>query len=115
MAEEKKKLNQVQVDLRDDAGDIVKTVTMHKLTNKMVDQALDIAISKVKDGNQMQLMRVGETELMKVLLVSIDGKNLSAAEKEQYKDFFEGRELEALGQVVEQMRGKPLTPEIKFI
>lgn len=115
MDENKQPKNQVKVTLRDKDGNVVKTVVMNKLTNKMTDQALEIATTKVKDGNQFRLIREGEKELMKLLLVSINGEVLTGLQKEQYMDLFDGREIDSITLVIEEMRGKPLTPEIEFI
>lgn len=115
MKAEQEKVPQVKVTLRNDAGEVVKVVVINKLTNKMERQAVKQAAPYITNENQVEMATAIQHELLKLMIHAIDGEALSAHQKEMYEDLLTHQELKTIGQVIQQMSGKPLTPEIEFI
>lgn len=111
MSEDKK----IRVKLKNEANEVVKTVEMSMVDNNLQREAIRRAVDKVPSGNQTLLAMEAQHELFKMIILKVDDKILKGADKEKYDKFFDGRELDSLTQVIEQMMGKPLTPEIEFI
>lgn len=112
---EEVKVPQVRVKLKDELGAVVKEVILNKLTNKMERQAVKNAAPYITGENQIEMATAIQHELLKLMIHAIDGKALTANEKEMYEELLSHTELKTIGQVIQQMSGKPLTPEIEFI
>lgn len=81
-----------------------KTVHLREMKIKYQNLALQACGAKAKD-NQALLGSLMQEELLKLLLVDIDGKKLTPIELEKLDDVFSYQEYLQLGQVMGQLLG----------
>jgi hypothetical protein len=68
----------------------------------------------VAGDNQFLYAMATQNELVKLILVSIDGKKLSGNDKEIFKKKFTSKEYNELLLGVGELMGKPVKPQVSF-
>lgn len=91
-----------------------KVVVMRPFTIADQESAAIRVADKAK-GNTTILQMLMQKEVIKMLIVTVDGKTLSGLEKEQLDNVFTMGEYLQVMKVLEEMMGNVESPKIEFV
>lgn len=91
-----------------------RTVILKPLQIKYYKSAAQAA-SKLAGNNQVLLSMYLQDELVKLLMVELGGKTLSAAEKESFDNLFNPEEYRQVMMIVEEMIGSVDRPKVEVV
>jgi len=93
-----------------------KKVVFREAKIKDETMATQLAVAKAEGSNALQLGPHLIIEMVKLLLVSIDGKNLTSKEKESLDDLFSHREWQQVKSFISDLiGGDTKAPKLEMI
>lgn len=90
-----------------------RTVELRPLKVSYYKTAMEAAAHRSRGDTTMLAMH-SQDEILKTLLVSLDGKKLSAAEKEN-TDLFDPTEYRQVMLIIEEMVGEAKRPKVEMV
>ena len=92
-----------------------REVVIREMKISDYELAANLAGARVKSGNQAHMQIAMQSELVKLLLVSVEGKELSAVQKQSLDELLSVSEYSQLIKFTEQFVGEAQAPKVEML